>query len=252
MGTVGGSETLLDGEEAGLDLPGVGKLGLLGLQLLQFPFAQGGCLELMQLGLPVIVLGGVAFHLPDEHFAFAPQLAQGIPAGPGLREEAAVAGVAVEAAEPERWIRKQEILVLRVDVHQVSGQFLQHGQGHGQVVDERTGTPGPVDDAPDEQAAVLPVELIRLQDVPDGTVALQDEFGLDHAAFAVGSDDGGIRLAAQHEGEGAEQDGFSRTGLARNNDETLRKINLQRVNQNVIPDVKGGEHPYFSSWPAVR
>ena len=44
---------------------------------------------------------------------------------------------------------------------------------------------------------------------------------------------------AQNEAQGPEEDGLAGAGLSGYNDETLRKINFQRVDQYVVPDVEG-------------
>ena len=58
----------------------------------------------------------------------------------------------------------------------------------------------------------------------------------------MGSHQGSIGIPAQGETQGAEEDGLSRSGLSGYKNETLRKINFQRVDQYVVPDVERAEH----------
>ena len=68
------------------------------------------------------------------------------------------------------------------------------------------------------------------------------EFGLHHAGGGSGRYHGRVRPGACEERQCAEQYGLSSAGLSRNNDKTLREIDIQRVYQDIVPYMQGQQH----------
>ena len=89
--------------------------------------------------------------------------------------------------------------------------------------------------------SVLPFNLILFQHSLQRHVGSL-ELSLDNTVVSSFRDHGRLRLASHDKRKRTKQNRFSGSGLARNNDQTLRKINLQRVYQYVIPYLKPVEH----------
>ena len=131
--------------------------------------------------------------------------------------------------------------MLRVDVHQARGQGGQDAHLDRTVIDEGAGTPGAVDDPPDQQVASIPFHVAVFQDRADLRV-VGVELPLHDAAARPLGDDGRVGLCPRQQGQGAHQDGFPGAGLPGNNDQTPRKRDIQRVYQDVMADMKSPKH----------
>ena len=156
-------------------------------------------------------------------------------------ETVVVSGVVVQQRHPEGRIGEPEGLVLGVDVDEPFRKGLQDRQGDGLVIDEAPGPARPVQGAADDEGVAL-LEVIVPKEGLQGDVGAHGKLGLHHAGIPAGTHQRSVRLSAQDKAQGAEEDGLAGSGLSGYNDETLRKIDFQRVYQYVVPDVEGAEH----------
>ena len=138
--------------------------------------------------------------------------------------------------------------MLGMDVDEVFREGLQDRQGYGFVIDKTPGPSGPVQ-GPADQEGVAHLQVVLGHQGPQPLVIPGLTWNLSHGelrfhdtGFPMRPHERGVGLAAQGEAQGAEEDGLARSGLSGYNDETLRKINFQRVDQYVVPDVERAEH----------
>ncbi len=151
----------------------------------------------------------------------------------------------VQQGHPEGRIGEPEGLVLGVNVDQALREGLKYGQRHGFVIDKAPRPTRLVQGPADHEAFAL-FQVVLPEERFQGCVFSHGELRLHHARIPVRSHKGSVGLPAQDEAQGPEEDGLAGAGLSGYNDETLRKINFQRVDQYVVPDVERAEHRYSS------
>ncbi len=124
--------------------------------------------------------------------------------------------------------------MLGMYVNEPVGERLDDRQGHRLIVDERTGASGTVKDTADSYLTAVPIQVGRLHPLLKLRVLCYAEESLNHTGVTGLPYHGRLRLGTKHERKGAEKNGLSGSRLACNNHKTRRKINLQRVYQDVI------------------
>ena len=133
--------------------------------------------------------------------------------------------------------------MLGMDVHKPGCDTLEDLERDGRIINERSGTAGRRNHPADEQFSGVIIQIIFMKKVPHDRITFGNpEKRLDDTIVSMGADHRCVSLGAKQQRQSPEQDGFSRSGLSCNNDETLRKNDIQRVYQNVIPNLKGLEH----------
>ena len=157
------------------------------------------------------------------------QILQRLPGRPARRQPLAVAGEMIQHGQLETGVREQQALVLRMDIHQPPGHFLQDADRHRAVVDEAARAPGARHHPPDQQAAVLRRLDVRFRQQGGQRFVPAGELRLDHAGISPLGDHRRVRASAGKQRQGTEQDGLAGACLSCNNDKTLRKHDIQRV-----------------------
>ncbi len=150
-------------------------------------------------------------------------------------------GKTVENVKLKSPVRKKKALMLGVDVHQPVRKTGQNGNVRRTVVHEGSGSSAGIDYTTNNKMAVIllyPVFIEYSHTFRISTI----ELSLHHAVSGAGTDDGRICPGPAKKREGTEQNGLAGSCLPGDNDQTLRKVNVQRVYQNVVPDMKGTKH----------
>ena len=112
-------------------------------------------------------------------------------------------------------------------------------QRHRRVIYKGPGPSGTVDNTSENQMSPVPVDIVffKYRKKPFFKPCSL-EFGFNDTVFGSVRKHPGICLGSHHKGEGPQKYGLSCTGLASNNDQTLRKNNFQRVYQYKILDLE--------------
>ena len=135
------------------------------------------------------------------------------------------------------------MVVRPVQVHQLRAEALQEGQGHGRVVDEGLAAAGRLDcPAQDQQAILARVEAGLGQEGVDELGVGQPERGLDRALGLAGADGAGVGALAKQEVKRADQDGFARAGLPRDDVEAGLEIHRGLFDEGEVLDSQQRQH----------
>ncbi len=154
--------------------------------------------------------------------------------GAVLFEQSAVSGHGVEGRNPEILGRKNQILVLRMDVDEPCAQFAQLRQLHGQVVDERTAFARRGQYArEDGLRRVVEVVFLEKGFQPE---PVEVESALHHAVARRILDGRKVAAGAQQQPQRTQQDGFSGARLARDDVQPGVGLQNERVDQRVVFD----------------
>ena len=143
----------------------------------------------------------------------------------------------VQHRELEGPVREKQGFVLGVDVDQPAGKLREHADGDRFVIHERSGPSALPEHTADNEIAPVPVHTVGIEDFADRRIVLDMEFSFDDAVLRIFPNHGSIRLGSQEKGKGTQDYGLACSCLPGNNDETRRKINIQRVYQNIVPDL---------------
>ena len=152
-----------------------------------------------------------------------------------------VVGHEIEGVEEVILVRKEEILVLRVDVDEVFGELAQHVEGGRCVVDEGAALACGRNLAADEQGVAVGFDFGGFEEGLDGESggvegAFDDALGVGAAKHF------GIGAMALEQTEGAEDNALTGAGFAGDDGEIRAEIEVEAVDEGVVADVKVGEH----------
>ena len=120
-------------------------------------------------------------------------------------------------------------------VYKTPGYSRKQRKVHREVVHESPRAPRAVHHPAEDQAAAL-TQVVLFQKGQQLSITSRFELSFDRTGLGPFGDGFSVSLGPHQQGQGAQDDGLSGSGLSRNNDQTLREINLQRVYQYVIPD----------------
>ena len=122
------------------------------------------------------------------------------------------------------------VFVGAVKVHEVLAKAFEQGEGDRRVIDKLAGIGLADDAAHDELGFIAGHESAIGEDGVDFGRVLEFEYGLNRAGVLAGSDQGFFGAFAQHELEGADNDGFAGTGFASDADEAGAEFPNEFVN----------------------
>ena len=135
------------------------------------------------------------------------------------------------------------MFVLAVDVDQRAGDRLQCRKRGGHAVDEGSGTT--LAGVASHEAGVfvaLEEHVERVEDVPGTRPSANVEFRAHVAPGGAGPDGGASRAGAEHETEGIEEDGLSRTRLAGDDGQPGAELDVEFRNQGEVANVERFQH----------
>ena len=127
----------------------------------------------------------------------------------------------VEHAELEVLTSEQQVLVLGVDIDESVAEFLEDAERHGRVVDEGAALARSRQFASDDALAAVEVEVVLSEEICErwvftsACVVRHVEFGFDNATLCPNLDGSGVGPLSAQQSQCAEDNGFSRTCLAR-------------------------------------
>jgi len=223
------------------DTLGVRGGTLAGEEGLLFSRLEGGGVDLADLvGKKVEFAGGGLF--PREDGGFFPLQTKKNAAGFGkIRPKCVVAGEAVEEAGLLFAGEEALVVVGTVKIHQQIAESAEEGERAGGAVDKLPAGAFGWEGAFDQEAAVF---------AGFGTVFLEQggeiffggifKDGLNRAGLGPAADQSLVGAFAEEEGEGAEDDGFSRAGLAGDGGETGAGFPRDVLDESEIANSQGG------------
>ncbi len=182
-----------------------------------------------------------------------PLLAQalgGVASGPGAGLQPAEG---VEDGAMGFGVDEGSVVVLAVDLDQTCPDRLQNLHADGLVVDERTGAAVRKLQAPQDEVSVR--GQVGVGGNPSGGVAgrcVEDGRHLP-LRFPV-PDEAAIAAPAERQGEGIKQDRFPGAGLAREDAQPGREVQLEPIDQDNVADRELCQHPaeVYRFSPTVR
>ena len=219
--------------ERGFDVLAVGHGVAALLQLLLFAVHEAGIGQFVILELQEIGVAAVLLDVLSQLLQLSKRLLVG---GESLlvgRQLFLALSDNVEHAQLEIVLAEQQVLVLRVYVHEPVAQLFEHGQGHGSVVDEGTalalcrqlaaydGVRGV------EVYVVLPEKVLHL-------VMGEVEVRLYDAAVGPGLHRLGVGPLPQQQPYGSKDDALTRTRLARDDGESAVELHVEHVDERVV------------------
>ena len=227
--------------EGALDVFGVGEGFAVGFEARLLVDLEGRTVDLLELETEVVAILSVA---AAQFLEFLQAAARGAVVGEGLCVGVAQRGVVgheIEGVEEVILVRKEEILVLRVDVDEVFGELSQHVEGGRRVVDESAALACGRNLAADEQGVAVGFDFGGFEEGLDGESggvegAFDDALGVGAAKHF------GIGAMALEQTEGAEDDALTGAGFAGDDGEIRAEIEVEAVDEGVVADVKVGEH----------
>ena len=227
--------------ERALDVFGVGEGFAVGFEARLLVDLEGRTVDLLELETEVVAILSVA---AAQFLEFLQAAAHGAVVGEGLCVGVAQSGVVgheIEGVEEVILVRKEEILVLRVDVDEVFGELSQHVEGGRRVVDESAALACGRNLAADEQGVAVGFDFGGFEEGLDGESggvegAFDDALGVGAAKHF------GIGAMALQQTEGAEDNALTGAGFAGDDGEIRAEIEVEAVDEGVVADVKVGEH----------
>ena len=151
-----------------------------------------------------------------------------------LHQQFPVRGHGVQRRGPELLRRKDQVLVLRVDVQQACAQFAQLRQLHGHVVDEGAALARRGDHARQGRFGGV-VEVVFVEKTLQA--APREVEGPLHRAVARRVLHGRtVVLGPEQQAQSSEQDGFSGSGLTRDDVQVRVQLHFELVDERVVFD----------------
>jgi len=126
----------------------------------------------------------------------------------------------------------------------VIAEAFEQGEGDRGIVDELA-VGGLADDtAHDELGVIARLKAAVFEDGIDVARVPEFEHGLDRAGILAGADQGFVRAFAEHEFEGADDDGLAGTGFASDAYESRPEFPREFIDKGQIADFEQGEHAW--------
>ena len=142
----------------------------------------------------------------------------------------------VEHAKLEVVFVEQQVLVLRVDVHQLFAHFLEQGERYGCVVDEGPALACSGQFAPDDAVVRVVVYVVLLEQRLQ-SVAGYVEVCLYEATVASALDDLRVGPLSEQQSDGAEYDALTGSRLAGEYRESRVELHVQLFDERIVLDI---------------
>lgn len=222
------------------DAVGIFQQGQFGFQGRLLAVVQVGARQFLHLVLQPLLVAATLLGFGAQGGEFPTERMQPVVQRPVAGERVARAGERVERPQAELFRRKDEVLVLRVDVYELCAQRLERGELHGRVIDEspafaRRG------DLPRDEGDGFVIQVVSGEKLLQFQ-SREIECSFDQTVAGVVLDRRSVAAAAQQQSEGPQQDRLSRTRLPREDVQVWIEFQFERLDQGVILDFEALEH----------
>jgi len=160
----------------------------------------------------------------------------------GVGGKLAGAGIGIEQAALFGTFQQGVVGMLAVDIDQVLARRLELLDGGSAAVDEGARAAAGFDHAAQQQHALLPRQIVLVQQGDQFGQAVERELGRHFRALRAFAHHAGLGALAQDQGKGIEQDRLAGAGLAGEHGKSGMEVQVEAIDQDEVSEGQGEQH----------